>query len=156
MANNITVDSTPGNIIPFKKGTTGKKMPHYQTNSSGGSRGGGNMEARIAKLEATTEHIQTDITGLKNDAREIRNGGIGAFVILASLILGLLAWSDSKFDGVRSDIKSFSDVSRADIKAIANVSNANQTSIATLSENIRNLTVNIEKLDASIKSTSKK
>lgn len=31
------------------------------------------MEARIARLEATADHIQSDITGLKADVRDLRN-----------------------------------------------------------------------------------
>lgn len=37
-----------------------------------GGDGGGDMEARVAKLEASVEHIQTDISDIKIDIREIR------------------------------------------------------------------------------------
>jgi len=59
------------NILALVKPTgdaTINPTPRYKGDSSGG--GGGNMEARIAKLEATTEHIQSDATEIKLDARE--------------------------------------------------------------------------------------
>lgn len=63
------------------------------------------MEARIAKLEATTEHIQADITDLKQDVRELRSDTgkvrdavdsnlkwtLGAFGTTAVLLAGIMA-----------------------------------------------------------------
>jgi peptidoglycan hydrolase CwlO-like protein len=40
--------------------------------NSGGNSGGGNMEARIAKLESSVEHIQADIADIKTDIREFK------------------------------------------------------------------------------------
>lgn len=42
---------------------------------SGG--GGPTLEARIAKLEATTEHVQRDVAELKSDVRELRREVLG-------------------------------------------------------------------------------
>lgn len=37
-----------------------------------GNNGGGGMEVRIAKLEAHTEHIQSDITEIKSELKDFR------------------------------------------------------------------------------------
>ena len=38
----------------------------------GGNSGGGDMEVRVARLEANVEHIQSDITDIKLDVREMK------------------------------------------------------------------------------------
>lgn len=55
-------------------------------NQGGGGNNGG-MEARIAKLEASVEYIQTDIASIKQDVRDIRADMRSDFRLLfASLI----------------------------------------------------------------------
>lgn len=41
--------------------------------SGGGDGTSGDMEARVAKLEATTEHIQRDLADVKTDVRDTRD-----------------------------------------------------------------------------------
>ena len=43
------------------------------TQHSGSDGGGGNMEARIAKLESDVEYIKRDIGEIKTDVKEARN-----------------------------------------------------------------------------------
>ena len=58
------------------------------------------MEARIARLEATTEHIQSDVKELRQDVKEIRQE-------LKSLNEKL----DGKFEALQKDIhKSFESI----------------------------------------------
>ncbi|WP_373225189.1 hypothetical protein [Enterobacter cloacae complex sp. ESBL7] len=45
--------------------------PPHTTEYGSGNGGGGNMEARVAKLEATIEHIASDVTDIKTEARQI-------------------------------------------------------------------------------------
>jgi len=56
------------------------------------------MEARVAKLESTTEYIQRDIAELKVDARELRQDLktdfrilFGAIIAVALGLAGLMA-----------------------------------------------------------------
>ena len=69
----------------------------------GGDGGGGNMEARITKLEADVGHIQTDVADIKADLRQLskdaRNdvrwllGTMGAgFVLLLVAMAGGFGW----------------------------------------------------------------
>ena len=62
--------------------------------------GGGEppLEARIAKLEATTEHVQHDVAELKSDVRELRRdlstdfrALFGALIFVALGLAGLMA-----------------------------------------------------------------
>lgn len=68
----------------------------------GGYTGGGSgeppMEARIARLEATTEHIQSDLSDLKGDVRALRGDQktdfrilFGALIAVALGLAGLMA-----------------------------------------------------------------
>ena len=43
------------------------------TQHLGGNGGGGNMGARLAKLEANMEHVQTDCVDIKADLRSVRD-----------------------------------------------------------------------------------
>ena len=69
----------------------GSAAPHVF--SAGGSGGGDStgLEPRIAKLEATTEHIQSDVKDIKTDVREIRGDHDRDFRILfGALIISTL------------------------------------------------------------------
>ena len=59
----------------------------------GPGRNAGSMEARLAKVEAAVEHIQTDIGDVKTDVREIRAKIDANFLItwggLIAAVLGL-------------------------------------------------------------------
>lgn len=65
----------------------------------GGTGDGGNgMEARIAKVEATVSHIQSDLTEVKGDIKGLRNEArndfrltFGAIVAVALGLSGLMA-----------------------------------------------------------------
>ncbi len=52
-----------------------------------GDSGGNNVEARIAKLEATVEHIQSDMRDVKEDVRDHRRDGERDFRILFGAII---------------------------------------------------------------------
>lgn len=47
---------------------------HRRKSIDGGDGGGGNMEARVAKLESDVSYIQRDISEIKSDIREIKSG----------------------------------------------------------------------------------
>ena len=44
-----------------------------RTQHSGGGGGGDNMEARLAKLEANMEHVQSECADIKADVRSVRD-----------------------------------------------------------------------------------
>jgi hypothetical protein len=67
---------------------------------SGGAGGDGTsgMEARVAKVEASLEHIQTDISDVKGDIRSLRDNArtdfrllFGAIIAVALGLAGLMA-----------------------------------------------------------------
>ncbi len=59
-----------------------------QHGNTGDGSGGGNMEARLAKLESLADHIQSDIKDVKQDIRDIKKDAKEDFRILfASLII---------------------------------------------------------------------
>jgi hypothetical protein len=61
--------------------------------NGGDSGGGGNMnlEPRVARIEAHIEHIDTSLSDMKQDIRELRTWLIGGFIILTgSLATGFL------------------------------------------------------------------
>ena len=76
-------------------------LTEWASSVDGGGRGGDNgaMEARVAKLEATTEYVQRDIAELKTDVRELRKDIIGIrttdfrimFGAIITVALGLAA-----------------------------------------------------------------
>lgn len=53
------------------------------------------MEARIARLEATTEHIQSDVQDIRQDLKELRQD-----------MKELNTKIDSKFDEIRKSLES--------------------------------------------------
>lgn len=62
-----------------------------------GGDGGGNLEPRVAKLEAGVEYIQRDIADIKGDIKELRTDIKEArkesrqeFYVLISFMIGLL------------------------------------------------------------------
>lgn len=82
-------------ILPFR----GARLP-LESTGDGGDDGG--MEARIAKLEATFEHLGRDVDDLRADVKELRRDihGIrttdfrllfGAIIAVALGLAGLMA-----------------------------------------------------------------
>jgi hypothetical protein len=78
-----------GKVYEFKPGGGGAVTP---------TGGGGDMEARIAKLEAHVEHIQSDIIEIKTDLRGVRDKQdkdfrllFGAIIFVALGITAILA-----------------------------------------------------------------
>jgi hypothetical protein len=63
---------------PFLVFSNDNPSPHSLKSGGGGGTSDG-MEARVAKLEASVEHIQKDIAEIKGDVREFRSG-IGALL----------------------------------------------------------------------------
>lgn len=76
-----------------------------RTQHAGGGDGGGDMEARLGKLEAHMEHVQTDCADIKTDLRSVRDKvdgvkdaiwsakvwALGLYVVLAGVLLGTMA-----------------------------------------------------------------
>lgn len=65
--------------------------------------GGGDdsgMEARVAKLEATVEHIQQNTQDIKTDIRSIRNWGFTMFILTWGGLLALATLGLQRFDKV--------------------------------------------------------
>lgn len=93
-----------GNVTPIRSGWN----PHYgDISSTGGSgSGGGGVEARIAKLEASVEHIQGDIGEIKHDYRHILYGGIGAFILTWGGLLVIAQNMYDKSENINSSISS--------------------------------------------------
>jgi hypothetical protein len=61
-----------------------------QSSSSGGRGGGGSgLDARVAKVEATIEHIQRDTSDIKEDIRDLRRNATNDFRILFAAIIGV-------------------------------------------------------------------
>lgn len=83
------------------KGDNITYLTEWASSVDGGGSGGDNgaMEARVAKLEATTEYVQRDIAELKTDVRELRKDIIGIrttdfrimFGAIITVALGLAA-----------------------------------------------------------------
>jgi hypothetical protein len=83
-----------GKLLPF----TPETLPGVKDLSGNG--GGGSMEARVARLEASVGHIQTDISDIKQDLRNFRASvdqkflwllgayGVGFFSLLGFLAKG--------------------------------------------------------------------
>ncbi|MCT8354054.1 hypothetical protein [Photorhabdus kayaii] len=64
----------------------------------GGNGGGGDMEARVARLESDVEHIKKSIDEVKTDVREMRKDArsdfrllFGAIIAVALGLAGLMA-----------------------------------------------------------------
>ena len=61
-----------------------------QSSSSGGrGNGGSGLDARVAKVEATIEHIQSDTSEIKDDIRDLRRNAANDFRILFGAIIGV-------------------------------------------------------------------
>lgn len=60
-----------------------------QHGHTGGGDGGGYMEARLAKLEALADHIQTDVREVKQDIREIKKDAREDFRILFGALIAV-------------------------------------------------------------------
>lgn len=79
------------------------KLAHINPRAPRSSDGAGEppMEARIARLESHVEHIQSDLTGLKTDVRELRRADETNFRILFGALitaaLGLAALMSKGF-----------------------------------------------------------
>lgn len=66
--------------------------------SDGGGPHNGDMEARVAKLEASMEYVQRDIGEIKTDVRQIKEHArtdfrqlFGALIVVALGLAGLMA-----------------------------------------------------------------
>lgn len=78
---------------------------------SGGSSGGGDMfEARIAKLEATAEHIASDVTDIKSDAKTMLSD--------LSVVKTDIALIKRDGDSLRGELKQSSDDLRSETTAL--------------------------------------
>lgn len=65
-----------------------------------GSGGGGNLEARIARLESDVEYIKRDIGELKDDVKELRRDGKFDFrVLFGAIIIATLGLAGLFWDG---------------------------------------------------------
>jgi len=51
--------------------------------------GGGNIDARVAKLEACVEHIQADIRDIKSDLRDLKKEESRDFRILFAALIAV-------------------------------------------------------------------
>jgi hypothetical protein len=71
---------------------------YQEATSSGGNRGGGNgggreLELRINTLESEVKNIATNLNGVKEDIREVRNWGLGlglGLLVPAFVAIGVL------------------------------------------------------------------
>ena len=94
-----------------------KAIPIQQVLQSGG--GGGTsdgMEARMAKVEAAVEHIQTGVYDLKNDVRELRtevrsnfwrliSTGAGSVVLIVGMLITGYFKLETKFESAQSAVE---------------------------------------------------
>lgn len=82
--------------------TGGDYIPPSETLSTSGGGGGGDEElrTRVKVLETHVEHIQTDISTVKDDIRDMRNVGLGVAIALLSGLGGLFFYLDSKTDSL--------------------------------------------------------
>jgi len=88
----------------FPSVTAGTPTPTGPPGTSGGGSGGdGRMESKIAKLESDVGHMKDDIGFIKHLTIY---GGIGAFLLTASMIIGLWGWLDGKLDRVNTQFTS--------------------------------------------------
>ncbi len=62
------------------------------TDTTGGSGGGGGLEARVAKLQSDVEHVQSDITEVKGDIRSLLIGGMVAALGLMAMVAKGFGW----------------------------------------------------------------
>ena len=69
-----------------------------QHGKTGNGSGGGNMEARLAKLESSVDHIQSDVKEIKQDIREIKKDAkedfrllFGTLIVISLGLAGLMA-----------------------------------------------------------------
>ncbi|MDJ0087675.1 hypothetical protein [Pantoea allii] len=87
--------------IPEKFATTFENNAdtlHAENVHGGGSGGGGDMQSRVAKLEADVEHIKNSIKDIKDDVREMKRDArtdfrllFGALIAVALGLAGLMA-----------------------------------------------------------------
>jgi hypothetical protein len=60
-----------------------------RSSSGNGGNGGSGLDARVAKVEATIEHIQRDTSEIKEDIRDLRRNATNDFRILFAAIIGV-------------------------------------------------------------------
>jgi hypothetical protein len=64
-----------------------EKMSGGSGAGSGAGSGGGSLEARVAKVEASMEHIQADVSAIKSDLRDLKKEANHDFRILFGAII---------------------------------------------------------------------
>jgi hypothetical protein len=97
-------------VVPIRLGLNLVANSQFPTTPARGGIGGGNggdMEARIAALEATVKHIDTQIADLKNDFRDQRSDhkaqfytGLGAIAAIFGAIFFVFFRLSDRFDVV--------------------------------------------------------
>lgn len=60
--------------------------------TTGGSGGGGGLEARVAKLQSDVEHVQSDVREIKGDIRSLLIGGLVAALGLMGMMAKGFGW----------------------------------------------------------------
>lgn len=82
-------------------------------NKDGGS-GGGDMEARVAKLESGVEYIQRDISEIKSDLKEFKGEVRGEFKSVRDEFKSVHA----EFKNVRDELKEQRELHHKDFRII--------------------------------------
>lgn len=73
-----------GDVLNIKPSSM-NRIPVREDNSGDG--GGGDMQARVAKLESDVEHIKTTLKEIKEDVREIKRDARTDFRFLFGAII---------------------------------------------------------------------
>ena len=77
-----TLSTHPSRVIDFPTASV----------TTGGSGGGGGLEARVAKLQSDVEHVQSDISEVKGDLRKLLGAGIVAALGLMAMMATGFGW----------------------------------------------------------------
>lgn len=88
MASETSISEYQSTTIIHAEGRFGNQLPPgppLQPPGGGGTSNG--MEARVAKLEATIEHVQRDITDIKTDIRTLVGNARTDFRLLFGAII---------------------------------------------------------------------
>ena len=102
-------------VVPFPPGKVNIVVPGARISLAGGGRDTPGMEARLAKVEAAVEHIQTDIGEIRIDIRDMRKEAkrdfllvfaaiIASFLILVSAMITGYLRLETKFDNMQASI----------------------------------------------------
>ena len=77
--------------LPTRFAELERRVVQLERTGAGGAGYDDGMEARVAKLQAGLEHIQSDMKDLKGDVREVRSNARTDFIITwAALIAGFV------------------------------------------------------------------